>query len=145
MRTEMSQISVLNDNNNFAPILFQSLCEIGGKYFDASVFLVGSCAPSEKYLGPKQSPLISHNDLKKRWCAFIIRLKKKKGVSLPFSDRPEILENLCCFFFFVIFSFAVLNKIVKIKVSKYIVIVPKVYCVGTEGTCLPHICLHQNG
>ena len=24
-----------------------------------------SYAPSEKYLGPKQSPLVSHNDLKK--------------------------------------------------------------------------------
>ena len=26
---------------------------------------LGACAPSEKYLGPKQSPPISHNDLKK--------------------------------------------------------------------------------
>ena len=30
-----------------------------------SVFFFGSCAPSEKYLGPKQSLLISQNDLKK--------------------------------------------------------------------------------
>ena len=37
------------------------------------------------------------------------------------------------FFFFSIFNFVFLNKIVKIKVSKYIVIVPKVYCEGTEG------------
>ena len=28
-------------------------------------FFFGSCAPSEKYLGPNQSPPISHNDLKK--------------------------------------------------------------------------------
>ena len=33
--------------------------------FWTSVFFFGSCAPSEKYLGPKQSPPISHNDLKK--------------------------------------------------------------------------------
>ena len=54
---------------------------------------------------------------------------------MPFSDRPKILENLGClfFFFFSIFNFVFLNKIVKIKVSKYIVIVPKVYCEGTEG------------
>ena len=41
------------------------------------------------------------------------------------------------FFFFLIFNFAFSNKIVKIKVSKYIVTVPKVNCVGTEGICLP--------
>ena len=33
--------------------------------FWTSVFFFGSCTPSEKYLGPKQSPPISHNDLKK--------------------------------------------------------------------------------
>ena len=33
--------------------------------FWTSVFFSGSCAPSEKYLGPEQSPPISHNDLKK--------------------------------------------------------------------------------
>ena len=44
---------VINDNNNLAPSLFRLL------------FFFGSCAPSEKYLGPKQSPPISHNDLKK--------------------------------------------------------------------------------
>ena len=33
--------------------------------FCTSVFFLGSWAPSEKYLGPKQSPPISHNDLKK--------------------------------------------------------------------------------
>ena len=31
---------------------------------DLGIFF-GSSAPSEKYLGPKQSPPISHNDLKK--------------------------------------------------------------------------------
>ena len=67
---------------------------------------------------------------------------------LPFSDWPKYFENLDCFFFFFFFSFfyiqfAFLNKTVKIKVSKYIVTVPNVYCVGTEGICLPHTCLHQ--
>ena len=43
-----------------------------------------------------------------------------------------VLFFLFCFVF-LIFNFAFLNKIVKIKVSKYIVTVPKVHCVGTEG------------
>ena len=46
---------------------------------DLGIFL-RELLPSEKYLGPKQSPPISHNDLKKkkkkkkkeRWCAVII-------------------------------------------------------------------------
>ena len=63
---------------------------------------------------------------------------------LPFSDRPTIFENLgCFFFFFLVFNFAFLNKIVKIKVSKYVATVPEVNCLGTEGICLPHTCLHQ--
>ena len=33
--------------------------------FWTSVFFFGSCPPSEKYLGPEESPPISHNDLKK--------------------------------------------------------------------------------
>ena len=49
------KVAVINDNNNFAPSLFWSLCEFVGDCF----------APSEKYLSPKQSPPISHNDLKK--------------------------------------------------------------------------------
>ena len=55
---EIVKVAVINDNNNFAPSLFRSL-------FWTSVFFFGSCATSEKYLGPKQSPPISHNDLKK--------------------------------------------------------------------------------
>ena len=57
--------------------MFRSLCEFvgdcfGPRYFSSGAALpqlrsrsFGSCAPSEKYLGPKQSPPISHNDLKK--------------------------------------------------------------------------------
>ena len=59
----MSKIAVIN-NNNFAPLLFQSMCEIISDCIGVSVLLFMSCVPSEKYLGPKQSPPISHNDLK---------------------------------------------------------------------------------
>ena len=39
MHAEMSQIAVISDNDNFAPCMFQSLCEIFGDCFGASVFL----------------------------------------------------------------------------------------------------------
>ena len=42
---EMSEIVVINDNNNFAPSLFWSLCEMVYDHFDASVFFFGSCIP----------------------------------------------------------------------------------------------------
>ena len=54
----------------------------------------------------------------------------------PFPTTQKFWK-LFFFFFFLIFNFAFLNKIVKIKVSKYIVTVPKVYCVGTEGYVYP--------
>ena len=37
------------------------------------------------------------------------------------------------YFFLFILNFAFLNKIVEIGFLKYIITVPKVYCVGTEG------------
>ena len=59
---------------------------------------------------------------------------KKKDVCLSFFDQPKISENMGCFFFFFDTQFCIfLNRIVKIKLSKYIVTVPKVYCVGSEG------------
>ena len=64
MPAEMSEIVVINDNNNFASSLFRSLCEIVSDCFDALIVFVGSCAASEKYLRQKQSPPVSHNDFK---------------------------------------------------------------------------------
>ena len=64
----------------------------------------------------------------------------------PFPTDPKFWKTGVAFFFlffFLVFNFAFLNKIVKLKVSKYIVTVPEVYCVGTEGICLPNTCLHQ--
>ena len=60
----MSDRTVMNDNNNFAPSILSSLCEIVGFCFGPRYFSSGATAPSEKYLGPKQNPPISHNDLK---------------------------------------------------------------------------------
>ena len=61
---KMSNIAIINDNNNFALSIFRSLCKIVSDCFGPRYFF-GSYAPSEKYLGPKQSPPIAHNDLKK--------------------------------------------------------------------------------
>ena len=58
---QMSKIAIINANNNFAPSIFRSLCEFVGDCFGPRYFSEGA----EKYLGPKQSPPISHNDLKK--------------------------------------------------------------------------------
>ena len=57
----MSNKAIINDNNNLAPSIFRSLCEFVSDCFGPWYF----SAPSEKYLSPKQSPPISHNDLKK--------------------------------------------------------------------------------
>ena len=49
-----------------------------------SVFFFRSCTPSEKYLNPKQSPPISHNDL------------KKDGVQLLLSKyKPDVAAPTC--------------------------------------------------
>ena len=57
----MSIIAIIIDNNNFEPSIFRSLCEFVSDCFGPRF---GGYTPSEKYLGPKQSPPISHNDLK---------------------------------------------------------------------------------
>ncbi len=58
-------MAVMNDNNNFAPPVLRSLCEIVGICFRPRYFSSGAHAPSEKYLSPKQAPPISHNDRKR--------------------------------------------------------------------------------
>ena len=65
MHAEMSEIAVINHNNNFAPSLFWSFCEIINDCFGASVFFFESCAPSENYLSPNHSSPNSYDDLKK--------------------------------------------------------------------------------
>ena len=60
----MSNIAIINDNNNFASSIFRSLCEFVGDCLDLGIFL-RELRSLRKYLGPKQSPPISHNDLKK--------------------------------------------------------------------------------
>ena len=67
----------------------------------------------------------------------LLRPKKKKMFVCPFPTDPKFWKTWVAFFFFFFYlNFAFLNKIVKIKFSKCIVTVPKVYCVGTESVCI---------
>ena len=71
---------------------------------------------------------------------FASTIRPKKGcLFAPFRPTQNfgklgLLVFVC--FFFSIFNFASLNKILKRKFSKCIVTVPKVYCVGKEGKCV---------
>ena len=61
---KMSNIAIINGNNNFALCIFRSLCEFVGDCFEPLYFSSGATL-SQKVPRSKQSPLISHNDLKK--------------------------------------------------------------------------------
>ena len=53
------------------------MCEIGGDCFGLRYFSEGaqlSCAPEEKYQGPKQSPMNSHNDQNKDGAKLLLSL-----------------------------------------------------------------------
>ena len=41
----MSNIAIINDNNNFAPSIFQSLCEFVGDCFGPRFFSSGAMLP----------------------------------------------------------------------------------------------------
>ena len=63
---KMANVAIINDNNNFVLSIFQSLCEFVGDCFGPRYFSSGSTLlQKKKYLGPEQSPPISHNDLNK--------------------------------------------------------------------------------
>ena len=43
----MSNIAIINDNNNFAPYIFQSLCEFVGDCFGPRYFSSGATLPQK--------------------------------------------------------------------------------------------------
>ena len=61
----MSNIAIINDNSNFVPSIFGHCVNLSMIALDLGIFLRELCSLREKYLGPKQSPPISYNDLKK--------------------------------------------------------------------------------
>ena len=72
-------------------------------------------------MAPEKKKVVLH--LQKNYFDWILKCFNimirplKKDACFPFTDRSKILENLF-FFFFSIFNFAFLNKIVKIIIFK---------------------------
>ena len=62
---EMVKVAVINDNNNFAPSLFRSLCEFVGVCFGPRYFSSGAALPQKNTSAQNNHLRLSHNDLKK--------------------------------------------------------------------------------
>ena len=60
---EIVKVAVINDNNNFAPSLFRSLCEFVGDCFGPRYFSEG--AQKNTSVQNNHHLRFSHNDLKK--------------------------------------------------------------------------------
>ena len=58
-------VAVINDNNNFAPSIFWSLCEFVGDCFGPQYFSSGASLPQKNTLAQNNHLRFSHNDLKK--------------------------------------------------------------------------------
>ena len=69
---EIVKVAVINDNNNFTPSLFRSLCEFVGDCFGSRYFSSGAALP-QKNTSVQNNHLRFHTmTSKKRWCAVII-------------------------------------------------------------------------
>ena len=68
---EIVKVAVINDNNNFAPSLFWSLCEFVGDCFGPRYFSSGAALP-QKNTSVQNNHLRFTQWPQKRWCAVII-------------------------------------------------------------------------
>ena len=59
------KVAVINDNNNFAPSIFWSLCEFVGDCFGPRHFSSGAALPQKNTSAQNNHLRFSHNDLKK--------------------------------------------------------------------------------
>ena len=59
------KVAVINDNNNFAPSIFRSLCEFVGDCFGPRYFSSGAVLPQKNTSAQNNQLWFSHNDLKK--------------------------------------------------------------------------------
>ena len=62
---EIVKVAVNNDNNNFAPSIFRSLCEFVGDCFGPRYFSSGAALPQKNTSAQNNHLRFSHNDLKK--------------------------------------------------------------------------------
>ena len=58
---KMSNIAIINDNNNFAPSIFRSLCEFVGDCFGPRYFSSGATLPQKNTSVQNNHFRISHN------------------------------------------------------------------------------------
>ena len=65
------KVAVINDNNNFAPFLFRSLCEFVGDCFGPRYFSSGAALPQKNTSVQKITSDFTQWP-QKRWCAVII-------------------------------------------------------------------------
>ena len=61
----MSSIAIINNNNNFAPSIFRSLCEFVGGCFGPQYFFSGATLPQKNTFVQNNHLRFQHNDLKK--------------------------------------------------------------------------------
>ena len=59
------KVAVINDNNNFAPSIFRSLCEFVGDCSGPQYFSSGAALPQKNTSAQNNHLRFSHNDLKK--------------------------------------------------------------------------------
>ena len=69
------KIAVINDNNNFAPSIFRSLCEFFGDYFGPRYFSSGAALPQKNTSAQNNHLRFSHNDLKKDGAQLLLSKK----------------------------------------------------------------------
>ena len=62
---EIVKVTVINDNNNFAPSIFRSLCEFVGDCFGPQYFSSGAALPQKNTSAQNNHLRFSHNVLKK--------------------------------------------------------------------------------
>ena len=73
---EIVKVAVINDNNNFAPSIFLSLCEFLGDCFGPRYFSSGGALPHKNTLAQNNHLRFSHNDLKKMVRSYYCLLAK---------------------------------------------------------------------
>ena len=90
---EIVKVAVINDNNNFAPSLFRSLCEFVGDCFGPRYFSSGAALPQKNTLAQNNHLRISHNDLKKDGAQLLLSKSITRQL-LTNTVGPETISTL---------------------------------------------------
>ena len=80
------KVAVIDDNNNFVPSIFRSLCEFVGDCFGPRYFSSGAALPQKNTSAQNNHLRCSHNDL------------KKDGVQLLLSKKCRLCLVITCIY-----------------------------------------------